>query len=147
MGSWGIYIFALWALALAVTAFARLLLLTKANELYQNTADNQGLLWLIFIMSSLFGLGFAGSAYGLWKQRNWGRVLFLWLIVIWSGLNLMALLIFPSSLSDQDYTISGLLLNVARFAFAMLISLAYFNLAPVKARFKAGPSKNFTSEE
>ncbi len=130
-----------------MTAFARLLLLTKATELYENTYDNQGLLWLIFIMSGLFGLGFAGSAYGLWKQRNWGRVLFLWLIVIWSGLNLAALLIFPNSLSDQDYTSSGILLNIARFAFEMFISLVYLNLPPVKARFKAGASKKFTSKE
>ena len=137
---WGVWICGGWALALAVLALANLLLLTQAVELYQDEYGNQARVWLIFLLNICFGVAFAGSTYGLWRQENWGRLLFLWTIVIWSGFNLLALLapglIFSSG---QAYTTSELATNGIRFALGLFLPVWYLNLPRVKALFYTEP--------
>jgi hypothetical protein len=97
-------------------------------------------------MNSLFGLGFAVSAYGLWQRYNWGRILFLWLIVSWSGLNLFA--IYSPYLSPrQDFSFDGALISTLRFGFAVILSLVYFNLPQVKDLFRLDPAEDANTEE
>ena len=147
-GNWGILIFMLWALILAMLAIANLLLLSQAVELYSDEAGNQSRVWLIFGLNVCFGLGFGLSAYGLWERRNWGRVLFLWCLVIWSGFNLAALFL-PRLLfaSVRDYSAGGLAANSIRFAVGLLVSLWYLNLPRIKTLFDPSSSANFATGE
>ncbi len=127
---WGIRIFALWALVLAFLALSNLLLLTEAVAFLDNR------IWIIFILQSAFGAGFGASVYGLWQQQNWGRVLFLWTIVIWFGLNTIAL-VAPDLIffSTRQQNATALILNGARYAIALFIPLWYFNRPSIKAIF------------
>jgi len=136
LSKWGIWICAAWALALAILAFANLLLLSKAVELYSNQFGNQAQIWLIFILNVIFGLVFAVSTYGLWRPHNWGRLLFIWAIVIWSGFNILALFA-PGilSASSRDYTTGQLAASGIRFVAGLFIPLWYLNLPRVKALF------------
>lgn len=146
-GSWGIFIFALWALVLAVLALAQMLWLTKVVELSSNEYGNQGRVWLIFVLNALFAAGFGGSSYGLFRRQNWGRVLFLWAIGIWSGANLIAIVFFdPSSSSNSGTVVGSDIFSGIRFALSALISFWYLNLDRVKALL-ATPSEEFTSGE
>lgn len=146
-GSWGIPIFALWALVLAFLSFARLLLLTRVVQLGGEVLENQSMIWLVFIFNTAFGLGFTGSAYGLWRRRNWGRVLFLWWIVIWSGFNWVAVFFNPALSSNQEALISNLLINGLRLAVGVIISMWYFNMPHIKALFDTDTPEQFTIEE
>lgn len=137
---WGIRIVATWALVMAMVAFATLLLLTSTVELYSNAYGNQALVWIVFILNALFGMGFLASAYGLWKQQNWGRLAFLWTVGIWSLFNLFALfdpgLIFDSS---RAYSTTQLALNGLRFSAALIVPLMYLNLPRIKSAFAFQP--------
>jgi membrane protease YdiL (CAAX protease family) len=132
----GVWICAAWAFTLAVLAFVNLLYLVNAVELYSDQDGNQAQVWIVFVVNVGFGLAFAISIYGLWRRQNWGRLLFLWTIVIWSGFNFMALfapgIIFAS---DVQRTVSELTLNGVRFAAGVAIPLLFLNLPRVKALF------------
>ena len=147
--TWGISIFALWAFILALVAAANVLLLSKVAELYGYETEIQGRVWLIFILNTLFGLGFAASAYGLWQRRNWGRLLFLWIIVIWSFSNVVALFMPDSPFSsNMRPTISNKVLESIRFSIGPVASLWYLNLARVKCLFSSTDrTDNFIDEE
>lgn len=133
---WGIWICAAWALALAVLAVANILLLTKAVELASEDSISPLQIWLIFGLNVVFGLAFAGSSYGLVRQHNWGRLVFIWAIVVWSGFNLVAVflptLIFAAA---QPRSAGELTFNSLRFAAGMVLPLWYLNLPRVKALF------------
>ena len=143
---WGVWICAAWALALAVLAVANLLLLTQAAGLYHDDNGDQTQIWVIFLLNVCFGLAFAASTYGLWRQKNWGRLLFLWSIVVWSGFNFLALfapeILFSSS---RQYTTSQLTTNGVRFMLGMIVPLLYLNLPRVKALFYTGAENIFES--
>lgn len=146
-GSWGIVIFILWAVVLAVVAFARLLLLSKAVELYSNEFGNQVQVWLIFLINAGLGLGFASSAFGLWRLENWGRLLFLWIIGIWTAFNLTALFIINPLVLETQYSLAEILVNGLRVAAGLVISLWYFNLPHIKTLFRSKSPENFITEE
>ena len=133
---WGVWLCAAWAFTLAVLAFVNLLLLTQAPDFYSNENGNQARIWIIFILNMGFGVAFAASAYGLWQQHNWGRLLFLWTIIIWTGFNLIALFapafIFGSS---RQYTTTELATNGIRFVASLFIPFFYLNLPRVKVLF------------
>lgn len=145
--TWGIRIIAAWALVLAVLAVAHLLLLSIAVEFSQG--DNQLRMWVIFALNLIFAVGFAFGAYGLWQHAPWGRIVFLWLIGLWSAFNFMSL--FAPGLSpDVPRATWQLLLNGVRYGLALAIPLLYLNLPNIKARFdeeSSTPSENLTSEE
>ena len=145
-GGWGIYLFAIFSLILALIAVVRLLILIQTVELYSDEFGNQTLVWIIFVLNSLFGLGFAASAYGLWKRYNWGRILFMWLIVSWSGLNLFAIY-SPYFSPRQDLSFDGAMISSLRFGFGIILSLVYFNLPRVKELFLLDPAEDSTLEE
>ena len=133
---WGIWICAAWALVLALLTIANLLLLSLAVEFYSNEYGMQSRVWLIFGLNVVFGLAFAASTFGLWRQQNWGRLLFLWAIIIWSSFNFITLFI-PNLLfsAGRDYTIRELTPNAIRFAAGVFVPLWYLNLPRVKAFF------------
>ncbi len=108
---------------------ARLLLLSKAVELAGDEFNNQPQIWLVFTLNILFGLVFGASAYGLWGRQSWGRILFLWVLVFWSGFDLISLFI------GNDNTIPAIIVGVLRVAIGLVISLWYFNLPHVIALF------------
>jgi hypothetical protein len=110
-------------------------LLSKAVELTSGIFGDQSLIWFIFILNIVLALGFGASVYGLWGKHRWGRVLFLWLIVVWSISNLIALFVFNPP--GQDLNISTVLINGFRFGVGVLISLWYFNLPHIKALFQS----------
>jgi hypothetical protein len=163
-GSWGIFLLSLWASVLALVNLARILLLSESAQfLGSNGGPGQGQIWLTFVLNAIFALGFGSSAYGLSKRYNWGRVLFLWLIVIWSGSNLIALfapklfyfLFFPNTPSpisgllfspNPDYTAKELTLNGLRFVVELFLPLWYLNLPHIKMIFRTQPDENFTAE-
>jgi hypothetical protein len=146
-GSWGVFIFMLWAIILAFVAFARMLLLTKAVELYSNEAGNQTQVWTIFIINGFLGLGFGGSAFGLWQRDNWGRILFLWVVTIWSGFSLVALFFVNPLLYAGEYSLVDIVTNGLRVLVGLIISLWYFNLPYVKAFFQTKTSEKFVTED
>ena len=137
---WGVWICAAWALALAVLALANLLLLSQAVGLYTNNNGDQLQVWIIFLLNIGFGLAFAASTYGLWRKQNWGRLLFLWTIIIWSSFNLLALfapdVIFSSG---ARYSAGELAANGVRFALGVFLPLLFLNLPSVKALFYSEP--------
>jgi hypothetical protein len=163
-GTWGIFLLSLWASVLALVNLARILLLSESVQfLGSNVGPDQGQIWLIFVLNVIFALGFGGSVYGLLKRYNWGRVLFMWLIVIWSGSNLIALfapnllylLFFPKAVlstpgllfsPNQDYTVGELTVNGLRHAVELILPLWYLNLPHIKMIFRTQPDENFTAE-
>jgi len=146
-GSWGIVVFICWAVVLAFVAFARLLLLSKAVELYSNEFGNQARVWMIFLINGVLGLGFAGSAFGLWRLENWGRLLFLWIIGIWSAFNLTALFIVNPLVLGTQYSLADILVNGLRVAVGLVISLWYFNLPHINTLFQTKSPEDLITEE
>lgn len=132
---WGIRVFAAWALILTVLALANLLLLTAFVEVGNQPVGSQTRIWLTFVFNVLFSLGFAGSSYGLWRCHKWGRVLFLWTVVIWSGFNIITLFAADLFFAGRPYTAIELTLNGFRYAIGLLISVWYLNLPQVKLLF------------
>lgn len=136
ISKWGVRIVALWSLALAFLAFAYILHLTNAVGLSSNELGDQPQVWTILVMNIVFCLGFLVCSYGLWFRHNWGRLSFLWVIGIWSGFNLVAVLdpgvLFTTS---QNYTTTTLALNGLRFAATLLIPLWYLNRPQIKSIF------------
>ena len=146
--TWTIRLFAIWAFILAVIPLANLLLFTAAVEFYSDQYDNRAQVWIIFLLQSVFGTTFAFSAYGLWRYKNWGRLLFLWASSIWFSLNLVALIV-PELIrfSIRQYTTSELVWNAVRFIVALSIPLWYLTRPHVKAIFDHRPSNNLSTEE
>jgi len=133
---WGVWLCAGWACTQVVLTIFNLLLLTKAVELYSDEYGNQARVWVVFILNVGFGVVFAFSTYGLWRRQNWGRLLFLWAITIWTSFNLIGLFlpVFIST-SNGQFTISQVAANGIRFALTLVIPLIYLNLPRVKALF------------
>ena len=121
--------FAGWALVLAFIALSRLLFLSRVVELAHEEFGSQTGVWLVFALDALFCVGFGLSAYGLWKRRNWGRLLFLWLLGAWSAFELIGPFV-----ANQDAFID-LTANIFRVAVGLLIALFYFNLPRIKTLF------------
>jgi hypothetical protein len=122
-------VFAGWAVVLAFIALARLLFLSRVVELAGDEFGSQAGVWLVFALDALFCIGFGLSAVGLWQRRNWGRLLFLWLLGFWSGFELVG-----PFLTNSD-TFIDFTANMFRVAIGLLISLYYFNLTRIKALF------------
>lgn len=137
--TWGIRLLALWALILAILAAGYLLVLSASVELYSNVYHNQAQVWFIFLLNVGFSVGFAAGAFGLWRQLNWGRVLFLWLIVVWNGVNLLSVLAPGFLALNVQESPLDLAINLIRYGVALLIPLIYLNLPRIKACF-AGQS-------
>lgn len=146
-GSWGVLIFTLWALVLAMVALARSLLLTEAVELYSNRFGNQTQAVTVFALNLLLGLGFGIAAFGLWRRQNWGRILFLWLIALWSGFNFLAVFGNLAAPSTRPYSLSNAIFDGLRMAVGLIVSLWYFNIPRVKALFQSGRSEKFVNED
>ena len=144
---WGLLIVALWAVVLALLALGQLLILSVAVQIAnQEQGPGQTQIWTSFIFNLLFLFGFGGSAYGLFRRRNWGRLLFLWCVVLWAGFNLLAL--SPLFAASQSYATGELIVNVVRYLAALLLPLAYLNLPWVKAIFYQNQSiENSTTED
>lgn len=140
---WGIIIVAFWALVLAVLSMGNLLVLTTIVRLNTNEGPTQTQIWIVFVLNLLFLLGFIGSSYGLFKRSSWGRTLFLWIISMWAGANLMALFV-PILSTTQGYSQAGIL-NAIRYAVALILPLWYLNLPQVKMAFQA-PINNSTED-
>ncbi len=132
-GSWGILILTLWALVLTLLAVVNILWLTAIVE-NTNQEIEISRIWLFFLLNTLFGLGFAVSAFGLWRLRNWGRLLFMGMIFIWAASYVLAWLISLSN--SQPYSISELTLNFIPYLLGAGLSIAYLNLPRIKALFE-----------
>lgn len=135
----GVRIFAAWATLLATVALINILVLTNSIELYSNQYGNQAAVWLILLLNIGFSVGFGISAYGLWQQKQWGRSLFLWIIVGWAGLNLIGL--FVPFMARQQTT-TQVIGSTIRYGAALIIPLWYFNMPRIKELFYADPQKN-----
>jgi len=135
VSKWGIWICTAWALVLAFLAVANLLLLSQIVA-YSNGQVSQGQIWAIFMMNIIFGLAFAASTFGLWRRHNWGRLLFIWAIVIWSAINLVALFIPGFLFPIENQPSAGeLTLGGVRFAVGLVLPLWYLNLPRIKTLF------------
>lgn len=142
-----VIIFAFWSFILALLALARLLLLSKSVELYSNAFGNQSIVWLIFILNICFGLAFGASAYGLWRRHNWGRLLFLWTMGVWSGFYLVILVFWARPTANSNSLTSNPFIASFRFGMGLLLSLWYLNLPHVKVLFRPDPSAKFMTED
>ncbi len=133
---WGVRLLSVWAFVLAALSLANLLLLTQTVEFISDQYGNQGRVWLIFGFGIIFAVAFGASGYGLWQQKNWGRLLFLWIIVIWFGFNLLALLapgLIYSNTTPRNTT--AVITNGLRLSLALVIPLWYLNRPQIKAVF------------
>ncbi len=132
---WGIRILAGWSLVLALLAASYLLILSKSVELYSNQFGNQLQVWLIFVFNVAFTVGFAAATYGLWQYQNWGRLTFLGLIVVWTGINLVGTFFPTLSLSSAQQPPLLFVVNLLRYVVALVVPLLYLNLPQIKACF------------
>jgi hypothetical protein len=145
---WGIRIITVWAASLALLALVYLLILINSVEFYSNQSGNQFQVWLVFGFNIAFTLGFGAAAYGLWLERNWGRLLFLWVIGVWSVFNILSLLVpGMSGVSARQFSTVDLALNVFRFAVTLLIPAWYLNRPRIKSLFADAPATNSTAQE
>ncbi|MDM8521499.1 hypothetical protein QUF64_15745 [Anaerolineales bacterium HSG6] len=128
-GSWGVFVLALWSAILSLLAASHLLLFSSSTAYL--TQQNVNLMWTILGANIVLCLGFALGSYGLSTRKNWGRLLFLGLITIWSAINLIILL--DSLLNEPaiDHV-----LNSLRFIVAIIVPLWYLNLPHIKLLFK-----------
>ncbi len=128
---WGIRIMAAWAVTLCFAAITRLLLLSEMSMLNINEP-----MWLLFIGYVIAVVAFAASAYALWQHLNWGRILFVWLTIIWSIGNILGLL-SPFFLDfPMLQTPAQLSLDILRYVIGCFLPVIYLNLASVKLEFK-----------
>jgi hypothetical protein len=102
---------------------------------------SQGLIWTVFFLNALFALGFAASVYGLWSRRQWGRLLFMGCIFIWSVFYVVAFLPGVSS-ADSNYSVGALAFNLIPYIIGFLATLWYLNLPHIKALFNAKEATN-----
>lgn len=130
-GTWGIFVLILLALVLAILAFVQMLNLSAIVSVANEEDISQNQIWTVFILNAFFGLGFIASIYGLWIRSHWGRFLFIGMIVIWSGLNIIGL--FTSS--EQTYSWVDLSLNLIRYLIGLVLPPWYLNLSHIKALF------------
>ncbi len=141
---WGVFIFALWSAILAITILGRLILFSVSTD----TFAARWQVWAFFGFSVVFIIGFGISAYGLWQTLQWGRLLFLGTIAIWSATNLLSLfapgLIF---LPGREYTNQEFWTLTIRHIFSLLLPLAYLNLFQIKALFLGTDFEMDTTEE
>lgn len=133
-GSWGILILGLWALVLALVALARLVLLSAVVGVTSQN-NNQGQIWLVFILNTVLVLAFIACAYGLWTRRGWSRLLFIGCITFWAFFYVMALFTSDSSFANSDYTPGSLVFNLVPYLAGVVLSVWYLNLAHIKALF------------
>ena len=146
-GTWGIFILMLWALIMVFLAVAEMLGLMAIAEFGVDAGGpSPTQIWITFFLNILFMFGFGASVYGLYQRRNWGRVIFLWSITIWSGVNIIALFILWHYVG-QKFTVTAITANVLRYVVSLLLPLWYLNLSHIKMMFTHYPSENFTSEE
>jgi hypothetical protein len=122
-------------------SFANLLLLSAVVGSESDLNLSQGRIWTVFILNALLGLAFAVSAYGLWGRQNWGRLLFIACIIVWSGFHAAAL--FTPGILPADYTVGALILNVVPLIGA-IAAVFYLNLGHIKVLFA---SKESTDEQ
>lgn len=138
---WGVWICAGWSVALAMLALTTLLQLTWAAGLYSDVYGSQARIWLVFALNVAFSLAFIASAYGLWRQLNWGRLLFLWTIIVWSGFNLLAVLLRDVAYTSAiESTTGDVTVNTIRFTLGLVLPFLFLNLPRVKALFYNTPS-------
>lgn len=130
-GSWGIIALMLLALVLAVLAFVQMLNISVMAGLPDPESMSQGQIWTVFIFNAFFGLGFLASVYGLWTRKHWGRRLFIGMIVIWSGLNIIGLF----TAARQTYSWGDLSLSLVRYLIGLTLPAWYLNLSHIKALF------------
>ena len=71
-----LWILSLWLLALATASLWRGVTLWRTRALLAELACSlsPALLVLLVMLSMLVGVGLAVSAWGLWRQREWGRL-------------------------------------------------------------------------
>lgn len=100
-----------------------------------NQPLGQGQVWTVFILNGLFGLGFAVSAYGLWTRRNWGRLLFCGLLIVWAIFYIAALLLPGGPASQPDYSLVTLVANTIPYLLGSGLAVWYLNLSYIKALF------------
>jgi hypothetical protein len=127
---------------LALDALAQLLLLTASVEFRDGEGVSQAQVWFTFVLIVAFAVGSGASAYGLFKRHNWGRRLFLGVLTVWAGFNLIALFV-PSLMLNQTYTVNSLILNGLRYILGFFLPLWYLNLPHIKILFQP----DFTSED
>ncbi|MFN8454189.1 MAG: hypothetical protein U0401_05855 [Anaerolineae bacterium] len=139
-GSWGIFVLFLWALVLALVSFARMLLLSAVVGVTQEENMSQNQVWLVFIVNTIFGLGFLASAYGLWIRRQWGRLLFIIIIAVWAIFYLIAIFLPQSSPGGQVYSPIEWIINLIPYLIGSIGAIWYLNLAHIKALFNTNES-------
>jgi hypothetical protein len=134
-GTWGIFVLGLWALILALVAFARLVFLSALVTANVQENIGQGRIWTVFILNVLLGLAFAACAYGLWTRRHWGRFLFMGCIIVWSFFYVTALFVSGPPSADNNFTVSTLTFNLIPYIIGAVVSVWYLNLPHIKALF------------
>jgi hypothetical protein len=139
---WGIKLVALWALVLTILSLANLLLLTSIVQIGTTEGPTQTQIWIVFLLNVLFLFGFGASTYGLFRRTPWGRILFLWVVSIWAGANLMALFVPLFATGQRDF--QGQILSIIRYAVALVLPLWYLNLPQVKSAFQPSSEKTGT---
>jgi hypothetical protein len=87
-------------------------------------------------------VGFGASAYGLFQRYNWGRRLFLGVVTVWAGFNLIALFA-PSLILNEPYTVNSLIFNGLRYIIGFFLPWWYLNLPHIKILFQP----NFSPED
>ena len=129
---WGVFLLALWAAVLSFQAISPLLILSASVVRDSNPIR----LWTTFFISLCFSIAFALSAYGLWQEHHWGRMLFIWIVIVWSIVNLTVLLL-PDSIfgATPPRTALGWVMAVSPYLISLLWPVWYLNVPDVKETF------------
>jgi hypothetical protein len=132
--TWGIRVIAVWSLVLALLAVAHLLVLSAASAVGElQTAIP---IWVVFLLNALFVAGFGVSAVGLWRIFEWGRRVFLGLIILWSVFNFASLAVQ----SNTPLASQTLLYDLLRYVLALVVPLIYLNLPNIRHQFIINPT-------
>lgn len=128
----GIYIVAIWSAVLGLLNLIRLLLTFSIDspELLKDMSLPQFYLyqWACLI----FGLGFLGATVGLWRRRNWARVLFLGIALVFFVTAMAGLFVS----APADPSVASRLIRGGRYLLSIILPFIYLNLPFVKDKFK-----------
>lgn len=128
---YGIYIIVLWSIVLGLQNFIRLVYTLRVGA---NSLNADFLARFYFYQWFSFGLGiaFLVAAFGLWQRRNWGRQIFLAMVILFFATALYGL--FSASDNNFDALVKWEL--AAQYLFSIALPWIYLNLKFVKEKFQ-----------
>lgn len=131
---YGITVIALWSAVLGLQNAISLVYTWRLDNSADVSADIPLAQFYVYQwVSVIFGVGFFMAAVGLWRLKNWGRIFFLIVGVVFFTTSMVGLFIAPPT----DATLQTKALLGGRYLLSVALPFAYLNLPFVKTAFEA----------